>query len=56
MEPKDAPECWERLHTVICHQMQLPLDKIQQWSGETHNTKKLINHKKIINLKIIESV
>lgn len=31
MEPREGPECWERLHTVICDHMNLPLEVIQQW-------------------------
>uniref|UniRef100_A0A183CEW3 NADAR domain-containing protein n=1 Tax=Globodera pallida TaxID=36090 RepID=A0A183CEW3_GLOPA len=31
MGTPDGPECWERLHSVICEQIQLPLEKIQQW-------------------------
>lgn len=34
MEPREGPECWERLHTVICDYMQLPLEIIQQWYQE----------------------
>ncbi|CAK5076434.1 unnamed protein product [Meloidogyne enterolobii] len=31
MEPREGPECWERLHRVICDYMHLPLEMIQQW-------------------------
>ena len=31
MEPREGPECWERLHRVICDYMHLPLEIIQQW-------------------------
>ncbi|KAL3124644.1 hypothetical protein niasHT_009231 [Heterodera trifolii] len=34
MEPTDGPECWWRLHSVICEQIQLPLEKVQQWYME----------------------
>ncbi|CAK5055905.1 unnamed protein product [Meloidogyne enterolobii] len=34
MEPREGPECWERLHRVICDYMHLPLEMIQQWYQE----------------------
>uniref|UniRef100_A0A915MHS2 RRM domain-containing protein n=2 Tax=Meloidogyne TaxID=189290 RepID=A0A915MHS2_MELJA len=34
MEPREGPECWERLHRVICDYMHLPLEIIQQWYQE----------------------